>query len=196
MAADAHDLAARIAAGMPQLKEDLARARRDPAVSEWGFPEHTRAPRSSRRTRPCSTSFATQASRASAPLELEAPRRSSQARSLRRTARRPSFSTATTTSCRRATRSSGTSPPFEASERDGAIYGRGAADSKANILVHVGALRAWGGRPPVGVKLLIEGQEEVGSPLEDGYPAANPEPSAPTRSSSPTVARSAPGSRR
>jgi cysteinylglycine-S-conjugate dipeptidase len=59
------------------------------------------------------------------------------------------------------------SPPFEATERDGAIYGRGTADTKSNILVHVGALRAWEGKPPVGVKLLIEGQEEVGSPLED-----------------------------
>jgi acetylornithine deacetylase/succinyl-diaminopimelate desuccinylase-like protein len=67
------------------------------------------------------------------------------------------------------------SPPFEATERDGAIYGRGAADSKSNILVHVGALRAFGGEPPVGVKLLIEGQEEVGSPLEEGYPAEHPE---------------------
>ena len=69
-----------------------------------------------------------------------------------------------------------TSPPFEATERNGAIYGRGAADSKANILANVGALRAWDGRPPVGIKLLIEGQEEVGSPLEEGYPTANPEP--------------------
>lgn len=58
------------------------------------------------------------------------------------------------------------SPPFEAIERDGAIYGRGTADSKSNILVHVGALRAWEGQPPVGIKVLIEGQEEVGSPLE------------------------------
>jgi cysteinylglycine-S-conjugate dipeptidase len=58
------------------------------------------------------------------------------------------------------------SPPWEASERNGAIYGRGTADSKSNVLVHVGALRAWNGRPPVGVKILIEGQEEVGSPLE------------------------------
>jgi acetylornithine deacetylase/succinyl-diaminopimelate desuccinylase-like protein len=67
------------------------------------------------------------------------------------------------------------SPPFEATERDGAIYGRGAADTKSNILVHVGALRAWNGRPPVGVKLLIEGQEEVGSVLEEGYPSEHPE---------------------
>jgi acetylornithine deacetylase/succinyl-diaminopimelate desuccinylase-like protein len=67
------------------------------------------------------------------------------------------------------------SPPFEATERDGTIVGRGTADSKANILVHVGALRAWEGRPPVGVKVLIEGQEEVGSPLEEGYPSAHPE---------------------
>ena len=58
------------------------------------------------------------------------------------------------------------SPPFEATERDGAIYGRGTADSKSNILVHVGALRAWEGKPPVGIKILIEGQEEVGSVLE------------------------------
>ncbi|MGH3011184.1 MAG: M20/M25/M40 family metallo-hydrolase [Gaiellaceae bacterium] len=68
------------------------------------------------------------------------------------------------------------SPPFEATERDGAIYGRGAADSKSNILVHVGALRAWEGKPPVGIKVLVEGQEEVGSPLEDGYPSRHPEP--------------------
>jgi len=68
------------------------------------------------------------------------------------------------------------SPPFEATERDGAIYGRGAADSKSNLLVHVGALRAWDGKPPVGVRILVEGQEEVGSPLEDGYPSEHPEP--------------------
>jgi Peptidase family M20/M25/M40 len=59
------------------------------------------------------------------------------------------------------------SPPFEASERDGAIFGRGTADSKSNILMHVGALRAWGGAPPVGIKIVIEGQEESGSPLID-----------------------------
>jgi acetylornithine deacetylase/succinyl-diaminopimelate desuccinylase-like protein len=68
-----------------------------------------------------------------------------------------------------------TSPPFEADEREHAIFGRGAADSKANILVHVGALRAWEGKPPVGVKLLLEGQEEVGSPLEEGFPSEHSE---------------------
>ena len=67
------------------------------------------------------------------------------------------------------------SPPFEATKRDGAIFGRGAADTKSNILAHVGALRAWEGRPPVGIKIVIEGQEEVGSVLNT-YPATDPEP--------------------
>jgi acetylornithine deacetylase/succinyl-diaminopimelate desuccinylase-like protein len=66
------------------------------------------------------------------------------------------------------------SPPFTASERDGAIYGRGAADSKSNVLVHVGALRAWDGRPPVGVRIVIEGQEEIGSALTT-FPPTRPE---------------------
>jgi acetylornithine deacetylase/succinyl-diaminopimelate desuccinylase-like protein len=65
------------------------------------------------------------------------------------------------------------SPPFEATWRDGAVYGRGAADTKSNILMHVGALRAWSGRPPVGIKIVIEGQEEVGSVLTT-YPPSNP----------------------
>ena len=66
------------------------------------------------------------------------------------------------------------SPPFTAVERDGAIYGRGTADTKSNILMHVGALRAWEGRPPVGIKVVIEGQEEAGSAF-NGYPISNPE---------------------
>jgi len=67
------------------------------------------------------------------------------------------------------------SPPFEPTERDGAMYGRGAADTKANILAHVGALRAWDGRPPVGIKLCIEGYEEIGSGALTSYPATDPE---------------------
>lgn len=64
--------------------------------------------------------------------------------------------------------------PFEPVERDGAIFGRGVADSKANIVAILGALRAFDGRPPVGVKVIIEGQEEVGSPF-DLYPIDNPD---------------------
>jgi len=67
------------------------------------------------------------------------------------------------------------SPPFEATERDGAIYGRGAADTKSNILMHVGAIRAWGGKPPVGIKVVIEGQEEVGGGAFATFPTVRPE---------------------
>ena len=64
--------------------------------------------------------------------------------------------------------------PFEPTVRDGAMFGRGSADSKANVIAHVGALRAWEGRPPVGIKLVIEGQEEVGSALNT-YPQTHPD---------------------
>jgi cysteinylglycine-S-conjugate dipeptidase len=67
------------------------------------------------------------------------------------------------------------SPPFAPTERDGAIFGRGAADTKSNIVAHVGALRAWDGRPPVGIRLCIEGYEEIGSGALTSYPATDPE---------------------
>ena len=67
------------------------------------------------------------------------------------------------------------SPPFEPTEREGALVGRGTADTKSNILAHVGALRAWDGRPPVGIKLCIEGYEEIGSGALTSYPVTDPE---------------------
>jgi len=57
-----------------------------------------------------------------------------------------------------------TSPPFEPIERGGRLYGRGAADDKAGVSMHLAVLRAFGGKPPVGVVLFIEGEEEIGSP--------------------------------
>jgi acetylornithine deacetylase/succinyl-diaminopimelate desuccinylase-like protein len=66
------------------------------------------------------------------------------------------------------------SPPFEPTERGGALFGRGTADTKSNVMVHVGALRAFAGRPPVGIKVVIEGSEESGGDFVD-YPPTDPE---------------------
>jgi len=61
------------------------------------------------------------------------------------------------------------SAPFEATERDGRLYGRGVADDKAGVVLHAAAIRAFDGAVPVGLKLFIEGEEEVGSMNLDGF---------------------------
>jgi len=52
-------------------------------------------------------------------------------------------------------------PPWTPTERDGRLYGRGTADNKCGIAMHAGVLRAFDGRPPVNLKVLVEGAEEA-----------------------------------
>ena len=62
-----------------------------------------------------------------------------------------------------------TSPAFEPELRGGRLYGRGAADDKSGVVMHVAALRALGGELAVGVIVVIEGDEETGRGTFDGY---------------------------
>lgn len=69
------------------------------------------------------------------------------------------------------------SPPFELTERDGRWYGRGAADCKGGLIMHLTALRALRehGGVPVNVKVIAEGSEEQGTGGLERYAEAHPE---------------------
>ena len=64
-------------------------------------------------------------------------------------------------------------PPFELTEVDGRWYGRGAADCKGNIVMHLAALRALGDAVPVNLKLVVEGSEEQGTGGLEAFVPAN-----------------------
>ncbi|MBS1819882.1 MAG: dipeptidase [Acidobacteria bacterium] len=71
-----------------------------------------------------------------------------------------------------------TTPPFEATVRDGEIYARGAADDKGQVFMHLKAIEAHikqNGRLPVNIKIILEGEEEVGSVNLDNFVKANRE---------------------
>ena len=56
-----------------------------------------------------------------------------------------------------------TEDPWEPRHEGGRMFGRGSSDDKAGIVTHTAAVRAHNGKPPVGVKVFIEGEEEIGS---------------------------------
>lgn len=67
-------------------------------------------------------------------------------------------------------------PPFEPTLKDGALYARGASDDKGQALTHVEALAAYtaaGRTPPVNLKYVFEGEEEIGSPNLEAWVRAH-----------------------
>ncbi|MCX4528950.1 M20/M25/M40 family metallo-hydrolase [Streptomyces sp. NBC_01551] len=65
------------------------------------------------------------------------------------------------------------SPPFVPTPVPGGLRARGIADDKSNLIAYLGMLRLYEGRPPVGIKLVVEGQEEYGS-VFDAFPPTDP----------------------
>jgi acetylornithine deacetylase/succinyl-diaminopimelate desuccinylase-like protein len=64
--------------------------------------------------------------------------------------------------------------PWTAVVKDGRLYGRGAADDKSGIMIAAASIKVFDGKPPMGVKVIIEGEEETKGHLEE-FVAAHPE---------------------
>lgn len=65
-----------------------------------------------------------------------------------------------------------TSPPFAATIRNGNLYARGSADDKGQVFIHLKSIEAFmknGGALPINIKMLIEGEEEIGSEHLDPF---------------------------
>jgi acetylornithine deacetylase/succinyl-diaminopimelate desuccinylase-like protein len=65
-----------------------------------------------------------------------------------------------------------TSPPFEATIRDGNLFARGSADDKGQVFIHLKSIEAYLknlGSLPINLKLIIEGEEEIGSEHLDTF---------------------------
>jgi len=68
--------------------------------------------------------------------------------------------------------------PFDPTIEDGKFWGRGCGDTKGNLIMQLLAVQAWQrveGRPPINLKFVVEGEEEVGSPHFPGFVHANKE---------------------
>jgi acetylornithine deacetylase/succinyl-diaminopimelate desuccinylase-like protein len=69
-----------------------------------------------------------------------------------------------------------TSPPFEPRRENGLLLGRGSSDDKGQIAIHWQAIQAWlrtTGELPVNLKVIAEGEEEIGSPNFEAFVQAN-----------------------
>jgi acetylornithine deacetylase/succinyl-diaminopimelate desuccinylase-like protein len=69
-----------------------------------------------------------------------------------------------------------TSPPFEPRQKNGTLFGRGSSDDKGQIALHWQAIHAWlsqAGELPLNLKVIAEGEEEIGSPNFEAFVKAD-----------------------